>query len=145
MYGLDRVDFSESTGVAVSDADRCDALGWGQAIFEDASAPMRHFLRFGWRILRLRLSPPGSPGHVLGWPVASATEERAVLATTSGLGVDVQLVIERTQDRVSFSTLIRYARRRGAVAWALVVPLHRFLIGRLLRRAADQVCTRQNG
>ncbi|HVX45063.1 MAG TPA: DUF2867 domain-containing protein [Mycobacteriales bacterium] len=136
MYGLDQIDFIESEAAATAQAGQHTAVRWSRAIFEYAPAPVRQFLRFGWWILRLRLAPPGSPGHVLGWPVAGSDEERAVLATTSGLGLEVRLVIERTDTQVSVTTLIHFTRRGGELVWKAVVPLHRLIIRRLLRRAA---------
>jgi hypothetical protein len=136
VHGLDRVDFEDSAVVAVPDAGRGDALWWAGAVFEGAQGAMRRFLRLGWRALLVQLGPLDSPGHVLGWPVASVTDRSAVLASRSRLGLDVRLVFQRTDDQVAFATFIRYTGRCGAVTWAPVAPLHRLLVRRLLRGAA---------
>jgi hypothetical protein len=136
MYGLDQVDFLESEAAPSAQAGQHTAVRWSRAILEYAPAPVRQFLRFGWWVLRLRLAPPGSPGHVLGWPVAYSGEDQAVLATTSGLGLEVRLAIERTETQVSVTTLIHFTRRSGELVWKLVVPLHRLFVRRLLHRAA---------
>jgi hypothetical protein len=68
------------------------------------------------RALLVQLGPLGWPGHVPGWPVASATDRCPVLATRPGLGLDVQLAFERTDDQVPFATFTRYTGRPRAVA-----------------------------
>ena len=75
--------------------------------------------------------------------MASATDRCPVLATRSGLGLDVQLAFERTDDQVSFATFIRYTGRPRAVAWAPVAPLHRMLVRHTLRGAADRASSGQ--
>ncbi|WP_050997227.1 MULTISPECIES: DUF2867 domain-containing protein [Frankia] len=127
--------FEAATGPAAEGAGARDAEGWIRAVLEGAPAPVRWFLRAGWRfVLGLRLGPVSSPRHVLGWPIVAREPDVVRLATDSPL-VSAELVLRVRPAAISLTTSVTFTRRAARLLWAAALPLHRLSVPRLLRRA----------
>jgi hypothetical protein len=109
---------------------------WARAIFEDPPPVMRWFLTAGWRYgLWLRLRPTSEPQAVRGWPVVTSTPTLAILAAESPL-LDAHNIVEIVEERIVFSTLVRYRSPLGRAIWAVAGRIHVLTLAPLLRRAA---------
>lgn len=88
-------------------------------------------------VLRLRLAPARSAGHLIGWPIVRSDPDELVLATRGPL-MRGELTLRRQGDRRAvLTTRLHYRRRVAATAvWAFIGPLHRFVAPRLMRRSA---------
>ncbi|MEB4208522.1 DUF2867 domain-containing protein [Mycobacterium sp. 94-17] len=90
-------------------------------------------------VLRLRLGPPRSPGHLIGWPIVRSDPDELVLATRGPL-MRGELTLRRQDGRRAvLTTRLHYRHRAAARAvWALIGPLHRVVAPRLMRRSAGR-------
>ncbi|OBE95645.1 DUF2867 domain-containing protein [Mycobacterium sp. 852002-10029_SCH5224772] len=88
-------------------------------------------------VLRLRLGPARSPGHLIGWRIVRSDPDELVLATCGPL-MRGELTLRRRDDqRAVLTTRLHYRQKLAARAvWALVGPLHRILAPQLMRRSA---------
>jgi len=88
-------------------------------------------------VLRLRLGPSRSSGHLIGWPIVRSDPDELVLATRGPL-MRGELTLRRQDGRrVVLTTRLLYRRRVAAWAvWALICPLHRVVAPQLMRRSA---------
>ncbi len=127
--------FEAATSPAAAGAGARDAEGWVRAVLEGAPAPVRWFLRAGWRFgLGLRLGPASSPRHVLGWPIAASDPEAVRLAADSPL-LSAELLLRVRPAAITLTTSVTFTRRAARPLWAAALPLHRLTVPRLLRRA----------
>lgn len=109
---------------------------WARAVWEQAPPPVRRLLLVGWRIgLGLRLGPPDTASHVLGWVLTSTTGRAAVLDARSRL-MTARNVVELRGTRVRWTTFVRFDRRPAGTLWFLAARVHHVMIPYLLRRAA---------
>ncbi|MEW2506865.1 nitroreductase/quinone reductase family protein [Amycolatopsis sp. NPDC047767] len=124
--------YTSTVDIARPAGDERTAEQWARAAWEDAPAPLRAFLRVGWRCLGLRTRP--GPGRVLGWTVASSEPGRVVLEAPSSL-----LTVRNTVDvgsRVRWTTTVRFDRAPARALWAIAAPVHAVVIPWRLREAA---------
>lgn len=93
-------------------------------------------------VLRLRLGPSRSSGHLIGWPIVRSDPDELVLATRGPL-MRGELTLRRQDGRRAvLTTRLHYRRRVAARAvWALIGPLHRMVAPRLMRRSARRGLT----
>jgi hypothetical protein len=139
LSGLDRVGYADAfeveTTVSYSPHD------WALLATDEASPLVRGFVDRAHRALGLRLAPPGTPDHVLGWQIRHDGPEATVLAAAGGLGTG-RIVITTAPGRLLFATLLRFGGIGGRVAWVGVAPMHRavarYLVGNAARVAADR-------
>lgn len=92
---------------------------WARAILEDAPPATRTMLRRGCFALGVRLGSPEDERLVLGWPVRRRTSEFALLATSSRLGMEAEVLLKRERDALLFATLMQLKephRSRGVDA-----------------------------
>ncbi|CAM3255731.1 DUF2867 domain-containing protein [Mycobacterium colombiense] len=91
-------------------------------------------------VLRLRLGPARSSGHLIGWPIVRSDPDELVLAVGGPL-MRGELTLRRQDGRRAvLTTRLHYRRRIAApAAWALIGPLHRVVAPRLMRRSARRV------
>jgi hypothetical protein len=90
-------------------------------------------------VLRLQLSPIGTPDHLMGWKVVDADHDSITLGAAGPL-IDGVLVARRTRSAAALETSVTY--RRPVVArlvWVAVGPVHRRIGPYLLRRATASV------
>lgn len=88
-------------------------------------------------VLRLRLGPARSAGHLIGWPIVRSDPDELVLATRGPL-MRGELTLRRHDGRRAvLTTRLHYRHRVAArVVWALIGPLHRVVAPRLMARSA---------
>lgn len=88
-------------------------------------------------VLRLRLGPARSSGHLIGWPIVRSDPDELVLAVGGPL-MRGELTLRRQDGRRAvLTTRLHYRRQIAAPAvWALIGPLHRVVAPRLMRRSA---------
>jgi len=121
---------------------------WALAVWEGAPRIVRWFLRFGWRFfLGLRLGPPGSPTHVLGWRIVDDCRDMVTLQAPSVLIAGHNVVIVQ-ESSVLWTTLVRYERPIARPIWRLIELVHRIVLPYTLTRASkvrQRERGRQNG
>jgi hypothetical protein len=132
---LGRIDYSDAFRLSTSRAGDRTAQEWARAMIEDAPAAMRTALRRGWCGLGLRLGSTSDPVRVLGWPVRQSTEDHAVLAADSLLGMRAELCFLREPGAILFATVIRMRNPLARAVWAPVGPRHRRVVRHLLEQA----------
>jgi hypothetical protein len=112
---------------------------WARAVLEQAPLARDNARRL-WRLIGLRLGPPGSPDHVQGWRIA-ARGDRWVRLETASWYLTAQAVCLVEDGHVSVSLALRYDRPRpvGALVWAFVSGPHQRALPVMLRQAAELV------
>jgi hypothetical protein len=132
-------DYSGAFEVLITDADARSPEQWARATFEGAPRAVRWCLLLGWRaILGLRLGPPASPDHVLGWKIVTAAPEAITLEVRSGL-VTAHKVLRIDGSRVILTTFVRYERRGAGALWSAIAPVHHRAEPYVLGRAASHL------
>ena len=124
------------TAMTPSATDRT-AEAWARLILEQAPVAGDHARRF-WRLLGLRLGPPGSPDHVQGWRIA-ARDQRWIRLETGSWYMHAQAVCLVEDGRVSLSLSLRYRRPRpvGMLVVALVAGPHQRAVPVMLHQAVE--------
>jgi hypothetical protein len=134
---LGRIDYEDAFLVDGGSANGRTGEQWARAVLEEAPLTTRHSLRSGWRSLGLQLDSPRWNRHVLGWGVRQSTEEFALLAADSRLGLRAELLFERREDGLLFATFVQKDNWLGRVVWAGIEPVHRPVVRQVLERAAQ--------
>lgn len=138
VAGVRAADYSDGFLLDIAALDLRAAQRWARATFEEAPEPVLRFLLVSWRLgLGLRLGPLSSPDHVLGWVIERRTSNTVVLRTESRLLGTTRLVWQVDGTDLRFTTLITFRHPASRLLWAPVAPLHRFIVARLLARAAS--------
>jgi F420H(2)-dependent quinone reductase len=133
---LARPDSVSAFEVTVPGAASGSPERWARAVFEGAPAPVRWFLRVGWRAgLGFGLGPRGSADHVLGARIADTGADSVTLELRSRLCLAHNVFVVRG-DRVRWVTLVRYHTPAARPLWTVAALAHRALAPRLLDRAA---------
>ena len=122
--------------IAVGDA-RTAEQAFRDGLGDKPGAGGRLVLWIHRNVLRLRLGPPRSAGHLIGWQIVRSDPDELVLATRGPL-MRGELTLRRQDGRrAALTTRLHYRRRIAARAvWALIGPLHRVVAPRLMRRSA---------
>ncbi|MBB4683704.1 nitroreductase/quinone reductase family protein [Amycolatopsis jiangsuensis] len=126
-------DYTSTVDIERPAGDRRTAEQWARAVWEEASSPMRLFLRTGWWCLGLRGRP--APGRVLGWTVAESAPHRIVLENPSRI-MTSRNVVRLDEKRVRWTTDVDFDRAPARFLWSLAAPIHHRVIPARLRRAA---------
>ena len=117
------------------DGRRRNAAEWAEATFEQATAPLRALVWFGWRWgLGLRLAPRGSPGHVLGWTKLSGDDDTAVIEVDSRF-LSARQVFKIEQETLVHGTVVCQKGRVGRSLWWVASKLHQVIVPFLLSAA----------
>jgi hypothetical protein len=138
---LPRVDYADAFVADIDSAQTRTGEQWARAIFEGAPAATRRALRCGWRALGLQLGPTRSERLVFGWEVRRSAPEFALLAVRSRIGVAAEVLCERRQQSVLFTSFVHQENAIGRAVCTLVAPVHRLAVRHLLghvRRRRDQ-------
>lgn len=108
---------------------------WARAVFDGAPRAMYQFVVVGWRVvLGLRLGPRPSPDYVIGWRIADRGENWLRIETDSKI-LQAHIVFRLDQGQLTFSTSVRFVRRRARLVWSALTPVHVVVIPILLRSA----------
>ena len=135
VSGLAEHDYSDAFSTSLHDGAMSSAAeNWTRLMLEGPAAPMRWFLRVGWRTaLGLKLGPNDSPDHVLGWTIGGRGPGWVRLEQESRL-LRAALVTHVESERLTRATFVRYRNRLAPLIWAPVSLLHRRIVPHLLRR-----------
>ena len=109
---------------------------WARAMFGNVPSPAERLIWQGF--LGLRLIPGRSPSTVAGWRIDGRGDDWIRLATASWF-LSANLVVRTGDGRVTLETFLRYDRWPGAVVWPPLSAVHRFLVPRVLRKAAARL------
>ena len=139
LLGGRRYDYADAFEIELDPADPRTAEQFARCALEESGRAIRTLVSVAHRhVLRLRLAPPSSPDHVLGWHIATSEPDVLQLEATSpllGHGVIVGRRVDR--NRSVIETFVFYTRSRTSrVIWAVVSPVHRRIAPYLLERAA---------
>ena len=130
------MDFTCAYEIEIAPGDDRSAEQWARAAWEGAPAPLRWFMVVGWRfVLRLRLGPPSTPDHILGWRIAERRQDETVCELASTF-FHASNTFRRVDGRLVWSTAVTYDRPIARLIWPPVSLLHRPLVRAALRRAA---------
>lgn len=131
-------DFASAFEQPIAPAPPRSAQTWARAVFEDAPAPMRWFMRAGWRFpLLFQLAPTGTPGHVLGCRIIRDEPEMVLLEQRSPLMTAHNAVLVEPT-RIVWATLVSYHRPLARPLWSVAVPIHHRTLPYLLGRCAGE-------
>ncbi len=130
-------DYADSFAVDLEVPDARSPEYWARTALEQAPCIVRGLIRVAQaRVLRLRLRPRTDTDAVLGWPIASSTQDTLHLRATGHL-LRADIVVRRVSGlRFITTTSLVYKRRSASTLWMFVGPLHRCIKPYLLGRAA---------
>jgi hypothetical protein len=137
---LARVDYTDSFRLELPRVRKLTGEEWARAILEDAPPSTRTMLRRGWFALGVRLGSPEDERLVLGWPVRRRTSEFALLATSSRLGMEAEVLLKREREALLVATLMQLKNPIARAVWTRFSPQHRRVVRHLLREAGRRAC-----
>jgi len=111
---------------------------WARSLLEGAKPRKRTAMLTTWGLLRLKLGPPGSPEHVLGWRVHSRGERAVVLALRNRAGLEARIVLSATGHRLVHTMVVRNDHWYWRLLWAALAPRHREFVRGLLQDLVDR-------
>ncbi|SHF38478.1 hypothetical protein [Streptoalloteichus hindustanus] len=133
---VERVDYQDAFAVPVDTSARDGAERWVRAVLDDAPAPLRAFLRFGWSLFGARLGPYPSPAHVMGWRIGENEPDHVRLEVEWTIGLRANLVLRALPTSVVLATFVQLDTRASRVLWPALIPLHQLILRYVLSRAA---------
>src|SRR4051812_10815148 len=78
------IDYADAFEIELAEPDGRSAEEWVRSALEDVPGLVRSTILLVHRhVLRFRLAPPGTPGHLLGWRIVTAEADVFVLETAS--------------------------------------------------------------
>jgi hypothetical protein len=137
-FACSTANYAAAFTLTTNTAETKTALEWTREVFEGAPAALRWCMVFGWRhALGLKLGPPQSDDHVLGWAVA----EGDLVAGSTELHAESRFLRARNivivePSTVTWVTLVHYSHAVARLSWAVARPIHHLTIRSLLARAA---------
>lgn len=135
--GVARPDYADAFEIRAAEPDARPAERLARDALERAPRALRALVLLAHRhVLRFRLGPYPSPGHVLGWRVVSAQPDVVRLEAVGPLlhGVLVGRRVDPT--RTALTTFLVFRRPLAARAvWSVVGHVHRWVAPYLLERA----------
>jgi len=138
IAGSNGYSYADAFEIRLRQPDGRSAEQFARCALENAPWPVRWTVSMAHRhVLRLRLAPASSPGHVLGWTIVASQPDLIQLEAVSpllGRGVIVGRRVDPT--RAVFTTFVYTRSALGRAIWAVVAPLHRRVATYLLEHAA---------
>jgi hypothetical protein len=130
---LSHVDYADAFLVEVNSPDGRTAEEWARAILEGAPSPMERVVLGLLSIIGLQLGPTPADGFVAGWEVRRSTPELALLgAIAPRIGLSAELLFERQQHALLWTTFVQLQKPIGRAVWAGLAPVHRQVVRYLL-------------
>jgi hypothetical protein len=133
---LSRVDYTHAFRLETGQAQDRTGEEWARALLEDAPAATRMTLRRGWFALGVRLGSTEDERLVLGWPVRRSSPDFALLAASSLIGVEAEVLCKRDQHALLVATFIQVKNPVARAVWAGVSPRHRKVLRHLIKEAS---------
>jgi hypothetical protein len=145
--GSGRYDYADAFELRLREPDSRTAEELARLALEEAPWAVRRLVVFAWRrILRFRLGPRSSPGHVLGARVVRS-EPDVIQLDVSGPIMRGVIVSRKTAPTcIVVTTYVVYERPSLArIAWTIAAPLHRWVARYLLTRTATHAQREDHG
>jgi hypothetical protein len=130
---LSRVDYTDAFRLDAGRAQDRTGEEWARAMLEGAPAATRTRLRRGWFALGVRLGSANDDGRVLGWAVRRSSPEFAVLAASSLIGMEAEVVCKREPRGLLVATFMQLKNPVARTVWAVVSPRHRRVLRHLIQ------------
>jgi hypothetical protein len=132
---LPRVDFADAYAVRLTPGVTTDPQVWADAIFHDPPT---------WvvALLGLRQALAGPAGIERGSSSSFATvarDDHEVLLGSDAGHLDFRVSVRVADDQVTATTVVRRHNRRGRLYFALVEPIHPYVVRAMLARAGRRV------
>jgi hypothetical protein len=131
---LDRIDYADAWLVDLGSVTERTAEEWARLVLEDAK--VSNSLLTGWSSLGLKLDRSGSAQTILGWTIRESTPDHVLLAAGGRLGLSGELLFERRESRLHFSTFVRLGHPAARGLWAAIEPAHVRIVRGILEDAA---------
>ena len=122
---LSRVDYADAFRLESGRALDWTGEEWARAMLEGAPAATRTRLRRGWFALGVRLGSADDDRRILGWAVRRSSAEFAVLAASSLIGMEAEVVCRRERRGLLVATFMQLNNPVARTVWAAVSPRHR--------------------
>jgi len=135
---LSRVDYTDSFLLEAPHAEESTGEEWARAVLEDAAPATRTMLRRGWRALGVRLGSTGDERLVLGWQVRRSSSDLALLAASSWLGMQAEVLFKPERGALRFATFLKLSNPLARAGWWAFSPQHRKVVRHLLRDAGGR-------
>lgn len=135
---LSRVDYTDAFRLETDHARDRTGEEWARAILQEAPPATRRALRRGWFLLGVRLGPAEDERLVLGWEVRRSSPEFAVLAASSLIGLDAEVLCQRHQRGLLVATFVHLSNPIARVVWAAISPHHRKVLRHLIGTAGSR-------
>jgi hypothetical protein len=130
LSGIDYADLFTVSTRAEATPER-----WARAMFGNVPSLGELLI---WRgVLGLRLARGRSPGTVGGWRIGGRGADWIRLEAASGT-LSCNLVVQTGDGLVSLASFLHYDRRLGRAIWPPLSAIHRRLVPRVLRGAAER-------
>lgn len=136
LSGLSPIQYREAFAVQLT--ANGSAEEWARLLLEGATPRKRAAMLTTWGLLRLKLGPPGSPDHVLGWRVRSRSDDAVVLAVRNGPGLEARIVLTASDHRLVHTMVVHNDHWYWRLLWAALAPKHRSFVRGLLQDLVDR-------
>lgn len=133
------VHYADAFETAVRAEDRRSPEEWAHRGLRRAGPAGNLVVLAHRHLLRFRLAPPGSPGHLQGWRIVSSDEDVLHLEATGPLTTGTLVARRASPTSVLLTTTLVHRRPRAAsLVWTVLGPVHRALAPQLLARAVAE-------
>jgi hypothetical protein len=129
---LSRVDYTDAFRLEAGRTHDWTGEEWARAMLQGAPAATRTRLRRGWFALGVRLGSADDERRILGWAIRRSSPEFAVLAASSVIGMEAEVVCKREPRGVLVATFMRLDNPVARMVWAVVSPRHRKVLRHLI-------------
>lgn len=127
--------YRDAFAARVSDPAAREAEDWMRRALEGAPAPLRLFVRVGWRVV-LGLRAVRDAPNILGWRIVSAEPRLVVLEQSSWL-LSARLLLVVDNECIVWVTFVRHDKAPSRLVWSVLGLLHRPIVRYVLARAVD--------
>ena len=112
---------------------------WARAIFGGTPNRSQRFIWGG--LLGLRLVREPSEATIAGWRIGGHGKDWIRLENSSWF-MNANLLVQKIDGKVSLATLIQYTHWFARLWWPPLAIIHRFIVPRMLLKAAEKVRAR---
>jgi hypothetical protein len=132
------IDFEDGYLVDVDPTART-AEEWVRGILEETALTVRLRLWSAWMTLGLRLAPPTSQRHALGWAIRHNQAGAVLLGARSRIGMPAELLVTRHDGALLFDTFVQHDNPVARAVWAAIEPTHERVVPAILRQFRRRV------
>ena len=133
-----RYDYADAFEIEVRTQEMRSAEELVRLAIEEAPAVIRRTILTAHRhLLRFRLGPASSPGHIMGWNIVRSEPDVVQIETVGPVARAVIVARKPAPNRMRVSTFVFYVRPAiGRLLLKLAGPVHRRIAPYLLERTA---------